>query len=78
MEEADLGGGLRGRVRGWGSMVLRVPGMGGGAQGTLGCPRWSQSTFSWQELEATERAKHQAQQERDELADETANSSGKG
>lgn len=34
--------------------------------------------FSWQELAATERAKRQAQQERDELADEIANSSGKG
>lgn len=33
---------------------------------------------SWQELAAAERAKRQAQQERDELADEIANSSGKG
>lgn len=32
----------------------------------------------WQELAAAERAKRQAQQERDELADEIANSSGKG
>lgn len=33
---------------------------------------------SWQDLAAAERAKRQAQQERDELADEIANSSGKG
>lgn len=38
----------------------------------------SHSGFSWQELAAAERAKRQAQQERDELADEIANSSGKG
>lgn len=38
----------------------------------------SHSRFSWQELAAAERAKRQAQQERDELADEIANSSGKG
>jgi len=35
-------------------------------------------SFSFQELAAAERAKRQAQQERDELADEIANSSGKG
>lgn len=34
--------------------------------------------FFFQELAAAERAKRQAQQERDELADEIANSSGKG
>lgn len=44
----------------------------------MGRPRGSQSVFSWQELAAAERAKRQAQQERDELADEIANSSGKG
>lgn len=36
------------------------------------------SGSSLQELAAAERAKRQAQQERDELADEIANSSGKG
>lgn len=35
-------------------------------------------SFSFQELAAAERAKRQAQQERDELADEIANNSGKG
>uniref|UniRef100_A0A8B7UYD6 Myosin-9-like n=1 Tax=Castor canadensis TaxID=51338 RepID=A0A8B7UYD6_CASCN len=44
----------------------------------LACPRWVTFKFSWQELAAAERAKRQAQQERDELADEIANSSGKG
>uniref|UniRef100_A0A8W4FCU2 Myosin-9 n=1 Tax=Sus scrofa TaxID=9823 RepID=A0A8W4FCU2_PIG len=38
----------------------------------------SRSGFPRQELAAAERAKRQAQQERDELADEIANSSGKG
>lgn len=39
VEEADLGGGLRGRARGWGSMVLQVPGMGGGGlKGLRGVP----------------------------------------
>ena len=46
----------------------------------VGCgdPHGSCSGFPWQELAAAERAKRQAQQERDELADEIANSSGKG
>lgn len=42
------------------------------------CLCWSRSTSLLQELAAAERAKRQAQQERDELADEIANSSGKG
>lgn len=47
---------------------------------TEGCvdPSGSHSGSLWQELAAAERAKRQAQQERDELADEIANSSGKG
>lgn len=51
-----------------------------GRGGLSGCglPSGSHSGFSWQELAAAERAKRQAQQERDELADEIANSSGKG
>lgn len=48
------------------------------ASRVVGCPRGSHSGFSWQELAAAERAKRQAQQERDELAEEIANSSGKG
>lgn len=48
--------------------------------GTEGCVGLigSHSGSLWQELAAAERAKRQAQQERDELADEIANSSGKG
>lgn len=80
MEEADLGGrGFERKGQG-----LREHGATEyqewewGARGALGRPRRLQSVFSWQELAATERAKRQAQQERDELADEIANSSGKG
>lgn len=49
----------------------------GGLSGQRAASR-SHSGFLWQELAAAERAKRQAQQERDELADEIANSSGKG
>lgn len=49
-----------------------------GLPGLVGCPSRSHVGLSRQELAAAERAKRQAQQERDELADEIANSSGKG
>lgn len=48
------------------------------ASRAAGFPSGSHGEFSRQELAAAERAKRQAQQERDELADEIANSSGKG
>lgn len=60
-----------------GGQGLRVLGMERGCCRLWG-PHGSCSGFPCQELAAAERAKRQAQQERDELADEIANSSGKG
>lgn len=57
--------------------VQRTRGRRGGCSGPWAA-LMGHTLSSWQELAAAERAKRQAQQERDELADEIANSSGKG
>lgn len=66
------------RARGLGRMAPQSARDRRGGLRAASCPSGSRSGFSWQELAAAERAKRQAQQERDELADEIANSSGKG
>nr|XP_008536958.1 PREDICTED: myosin-9 [Equus przewalskii] len=74
-----LGRGLSGEGQGLGEdSTAEDPEWKKWASRVVGCPRGSHSGFSWQELAAAERAKRQAQQERDELAEEIANSSGKG
>lgn len=73
VEEASLGRALRGGAGGSEDRRWRRWAVGA----ARGRSR-SRSGFPRQELAAAERAKRQAQQERDELADEIANSSGKG
>lgn len=78
LEEAGLGGGPEEGPGIPGAQRLQSTRNGRGGSRGFGLSQEVTTGFPWQELAAAERAKRQAQQERDELADEIANSSGKG